>query len=342
MSNFKYLAVLVLAISILLVSCGSTETLPTESEDPIHLKVHVSNFLSVTPIYIAQEEGYFAEQNLDVEFIKFDSSSEVVPLLASGQVDISASGLSTGLINTIVRDQNVRVVAERGSYDPDGCTYSAILVSNDLLESGEISDPSDLAGKPVRSTSTGPTAFLLDTVLKDYGLSLEDVGIINMPQPSVGVELSRGSLYAASVAEPYVTSIVEEGNAQIWFRAEDVLPEAIYGVLVYGASILENNREAGNRFMVAYLKGVRQYNQGKTERNLELFHEFTQLDFDVIESSCLPSINPDGQINFELGLNRFQQWALEKGHIDAALSREEFFDDSFIEYANHYLEENSP
>lgn len=342
MSNFKYLAVLVLAISILLVSCGSTETLSTESEEPIHLKVHISNYLSVTPIYIAHEEGYFAEQNLEIEFVTLENSEQVVPLLASGQVDVSAAALTTGIINAIVRDQNIRVVAERGSFDPDGCTYSAILIPNDALESGRISDPSDLAGQPVRSTATGPTAFFFDAVLRPYGLSIDDTNLVNLPAPNVGVELSSGSIAAAAMVEPFVSSIVENGEAQIWYRAEEVIPEAVYGVLIYGNSILQNNREAGNRFMVAYLKGVRQYNEGKTEQNLQFFHDFTQLDFDVIESSCLPSINPDGRINFELGLDRFQQWALEKGHIDAALTREEFFDDSFVEYANQALGENAP
>ena len=62
----------------------------------------------------------------------------------------------------------------------------------------------------------------------------------------------------------------------------------------------------------------------------------------MLEAMCLPSINITGDIDFEVGLNLFQQWALDKGHIDAALTEDQFFDNSFIEHANQYLEKNTP
>lgn len=332
----------VLIVGLFLTSCGSEQSETPNAEEPVYLKVHISSFISVTPIFIAEQEGYFAEQNLEIEFVKYDAAGDVVALLASGQVDVSAAGLSSGLINAIARDQKIRVVADRGNFDPNGCTYSALLVSKMLLESGEITDPSDLAGKPIRSTTTGPTAFLLDNILTQYGLTLEDTETINIPQQNVGDSLSDGSIYAASVAEPYVTSIEQSGDGVIWYRGEEVVPHAVYGVLVYGSKMLEEERDAGNRFMVAYLKGVRQYNEGKTERNMELFQEFTQLDYEVLNEMCLPSISQDGRIDFETGFNAFQQWSLEKGHIDALLTQEDYFDASFVDYANQYLEENAP
>jgi sulfonate transport system substrate-binding protein len=116
----------------------------------------------------------------------------------------------------------------------------------------------------------------------------------------------------------------------------------VTGVVVFGPTILEDNRDLGNRFMVAYLKGVRQYNQGKTERNLEIISAFTELDSETLDAICLPTFTDDGRINFELGYATFQDWALARGDLDGALTKEELIDESFVDYANQVLDGNTP
>jgi NitT/TauT family transport system substrate-binding protein len=70
--------------------------------------------------------------------------------------------------------------------------------------------------------------------------------------------------------EPWLTRIIRAGHGVLWKRVQDVIPDFDYAFVRYGPSILEKDPEAGRRFMVAYLKGVHQYNQGKTVRNLEI------------------------------------------------------------------------
>jgi NitT/TauT family transport system substrate-binding protein len=88
--------------------------------------------------------------------------------------------------------------------------------------------------------------------------------------------------------------------------------------------------------MVAYLKAVRQYNQGKTERNLEIMEEFTKLDQELLKMSCWMPMRSDGYINVESVLD-FQAWAVEKGYLDRPVTEEQFWDPSFVEYANQVL-----
>ena len=57
------------------------------------LKMVVLPRLSWAPFYIAQAEGFFAEQGLEVEFIQMERSADAVPLVAQGEVDV-ISGLS--------------------------------------------------------------------------------------------------------------------------------------------------------------------------------------------------------------------------------------------------------
>ena len=89
--------------------------------------------------------------------------------------------------------------------------------------------------------------------------------------------------------------------------------------------------------MVAYLKAVRQYNQGKTERNLAILAEQTGLDQEFLKQACWPAIRDNGEINVQSVLD-FQAWAVEKRYLDNSVTENQFWDPSFVEYANQMLE----
>lgn len=89
--------------------------------------------------------------------------------------------------------------------------------------------------------------------------------------------------------------------------------------------------------MVAYLKAVRQYNRGKIERNIEILAKHTGLDRELLKKCCWPAFHDKGQINIE-SIVDFQSWALKKGFLDKGVSPDQFWDPSFIEYANKVLD----
>jgi hypothetical protein len=81
---------------------------------------------------------------------------------------------------------------------------------------------------------------------------------------------------------------------------------------------------------------VRQYNEGKTERNLEIMAEFSGLDEEFLKAACWFYIYDDGHVNVQSILD-FQHWAVGKGYLDSVVPEEQFYDPSFIEYANQVL-----
>jgi len=96
---------------------------------------------------------------------------------------------------------------------------------------------------------------------------------------------------------------------------------------------LEDNPDAGVRFMTAYLKGVRQFNEGKTDRNVEIIANFTKLAPEDIKASCWTSFRPDGSID-EATAIAFQKWAVEKDYANGPLELDQFWTSKFIDAAS--------
>ncbi|MFQ6090666.1 MAG: ABC transporter substrate-binding protein, partial [Candidatus Bipolaricaulia bacterium] len=60
------------------------------------------------PLYVAQEEGLFAEEGLEVEILVPGNPSDPAKLVAAGRV---ALGITTGLNLIIARDQGLPLTA---------------------------------------------------------------------------------------------------------------------------------------------------------------------------------------------------------------------------------------
>src|SRR5579864_9744730 len=59
-----------------------------------HIKVGVGPLASVASMFIAQEKGYFAAENLDAELISFDAAQTIVTGIAGGDLDFGVTAVN--------------------------------------------------------------------------------------------------------------------------------------------------------------------------------------------------------------------------------------------------------
>jgi NitT/TauT family transport system substrate-binding protein len=309
---------------------------PTDTLEPVKLKVLVLPYLAYAPFFIAQEEGFYAEQGLEVEIVRMDKAGEFTPALAQGQLDVAADLINVGSLNAIAQGSKIRYVADKGYFDPNGCTYSGWVVRKELLESGVLDDLKNLAGMKIAASTATTIEYFFDTMVKDVGLSSKDVEFINLPPTDRLEALKTGAIDIANVAEPWIVRIKNAGVGDVWRPVEKEFPNFAFSVMMYGPNLLEKNPEAGKRFMVAYLKAVQKYNEGKTDRNVEIISKYTELDPQEIIQSCWQPIKSDGMVNIQSVLD-FQDWAMAKGYQLSAVTEEQIWDPSFAEYAMEQL-----
>jgi NitT/TauT family transport system substrate-binding protein len=318
---------------------------PLSAQDDLTLvRVGALPFISFAPLFIADEEGYFAEQGIAVEYFRSESGGQQVAPLLRGELDVYGGSLNAGLLNVMGREPgSILLVADKGYLpdDPDACETTGLVARPGLLENGTLSDPDIIRGLrfDANSTTLAFTTWALDVTLGTYGLTLEDVQIDDIDSVLLADSLLNGAIDASYAVEPLITRLADAGAGELWIGANDVMPGTSYGFIGYGRRML-NDPDLGERFMIAYLRGARQYNEGKTERNLDILEAVTGQSRALLEASCFTQIRSDGAINLE-SIIAFQEWAVSYGFIDRVITDPDaLLDTRFIDAANAALEES--
>lgn len=312
--------------------------LPYEQEKRDTIRVVVVKYLSYAPLFIAYEEGFFEAEGLDVEFLSVTGVSTAIPSLVQGDIDVLPAAIMPAYFNIVSRGGLMKVVAGKGYNSTEGCAYSGLMGRRSLVESGKLSAASDLVGRRVSTDRTSPSYFRTDRFLQSGGLTLDDLEVIDIPVAARLDAFASGTLDMSTASEPWLTRLLRDGHSVLLARSSDFLPDFQFGYLLFGKSLLEERREAGEKFILAYLKAVRYMNsEGKTDRQIEILSKYTGLDKDLLKDACWPSIRNDGRAQAASILS-FQQWALNQGLISEITDMDILYDARFIESANQMLD----
>lgn len=212
------------------------------------------------PIIIAQEKGYFADQDLKVEVIAPADPSDPPKLVAAGQADLAISyqpqlhlqiheGLPLQRVGTLVAT-------------PLSCLLT--------LADGPIKTPADLDGKKVGFSVGGVEEAVLGTILRHHGLDLEDIELINVNW-SLSPSLMSGQVDAVIGAfRNFELNQMEiEGVAgRCFFVEEEGMPP--YDELIYVANTEVMDKDMISRFLAATEKAT-QYIINHPEDSWEVF-----------------------------------------------------------------------
>ncbi|MFN2459721.1 MAG: ABC transporter substrate-binding protein [Candidatus Velthaea sp.] len=306
------------------------------------VSVGTSNSSSDVPFFIADKLGYFKEQNLTVKLQPFDSAAKMVAPLGAGQLDVAAGAPSAGLYNAVLQNIDLKIVADKGS-TPKGYGYLPLLVRADLVKSGKFKSFKDLKGLKVAEPAQGTTtSSTLNEALKRGDLAYNSVEHIYLGFPQHVPAFENGSIDASLTTEPSATLAVRSGAA-VRFASDDTFyPNQQLAVLLYGGNFIQKRRDIGVKFMIAYIKAARYYNdalsggklRGKNAASvLDILTEYTPVkDRKIYEESVPNGNDPDGHVNIgslKNDLAFFKEQKLVTGNIMV----EQVHDGSFVDTA---------
>lgn len=318
-------------LSVMLLALPLQGCSPVVQGEPDVVKVSVLPYVSYGGLIIAQEEGFFSDENLAVEFIRLDDASQAMPMLIQGEIDVSGAGLQISLLNAVA-DGKVKIVADRGYLAGDGCAYMALLAPQSWVDEYNASPVEALSAARVSIDVLNFEGFLFEQVLSESGLTLDDIVPTDISPPSLVDAVTNNAVDIISIGEPWLTRLMDTGLLTEWKLHQEIVRDMQFGLIVFGPNLLVDRPDVGARFIKAYLKGVQQYNAGKTERNVEILAGYTGLDVELLQRACWPPMQDDGIIVTDT-IDAYQEWVLSKGLIEEILPVESYWDPSFVEEA---------
>ncbi|WP_171123870.1 MULTISPECIES: ABC transporter substrate-binding protein [unclassified Ruegeria] len=262
------------------------------------------------PIIVAQENGYFADEGLEVEIVPPADPSAPPRLVAAGQAELAVSyqpqlhlqiheGLPLKRVGTLVAT-------------PLNCLL--------VLEDGPIKSLADLKGKKVGFSVAGVEEAILTAMLNAHGVALDDIELINV-NFSLSPSLMTGQVDAVIGAfrNFELNQMDIEGVAgRCFYIEEEGVPP--YDELIYVANPDKMDTDMIARFLAATEKAT-QYIVNNPEKSWEIFAATSPELQDELNARAwvdtLPrfALRPAG---FDAGrYARFEEFLKDSGMIDS-------------------------
>jgi NitT/TauT family transport system substrate-binding protein len=313
---------------------------PTAPPAPMNVRLGSVGSVTDAGFFIALDRGYFREQGLEVELIPFDSAARMVAPLSAGQIEAGGGSHSAGLFNAVTRGIDLRLVADKGSALP-GYGFQAYLWRRDLADSGQLRTPADLRGMRIgisaRGTSGEPG---INVLLQPYGLTIDDVEVVELAFPEHGAAFAGRTLDASINLEPFITRILDQGLGTLYQRLDEVIPGEQIAEVIYSGQFAKDQSDAARRFMVAYLRAVRDYNDAFTRGDAAkrqqaiatLVQHTTVKEAALYDRMAMPGLHPEGRVNLDRVAAHQDYW-VATGAQQARANLSEVIDQRFADAA---------
>lgn len=294
------------------------------------VRLGIISALFDAPSLIALERGYFREEGLDIELKSFSTGPDAYQAQATGAIDVVASSVNVALFNAKLRGIELSVVAGAGVNTP-GRSFTSLVLRKELIASGRFKGPADLKGMKIATGVTSAPHWLTAELARKAGLQMNDVEYVGLGLSNIVAAMTNGAIDGASVAEPFGTLLLERAGGVRVASADQVFPNSPAGYLVYGPAITKRNPEAGNRYMVAYLKAVRDYGQafGPAQKDKDaILAILRKYNIDIRPNTPIMSISEDGMPSME-SVQAFLDWQVRLGTIRNLPDPKSILDDRF-------------
>jgi len=300
---------------------------PTPLPAPVHVRI-ASQFAS-TDIghYLAVERGYYKEGGLDVELVNFAAASEMIPSLATDQVEVGGVGPNPATWNAVARGVPLKLVMDKGSVRP-GYGYTTLVIRKEVYDSGRGRGITDLRGLRIAFTPPGlatTNAMPMAVGMERAGASIDDLVIEPIPFPDQVAALANGSVDGAMIVEPFLNRVVSQGTAVRVMGLDEMYPDFPIAQVGFGPGFYAS--PAAKAFVRGYIRALRDYNNAVAGRTTpadraevdEIMSRYTRIDAATVHDMVPVGLNPNGRFNVD-GVRHAYRWFRERGFIPEPVS----------------------
>lgn len=205
----KYILVSLIIIAILVAGFAVFSLTTPPSGPMLPLTIGVQTGVQGAPLYIADKEGFFSQNGLNVTLRDYTSGLDTENAMLNGVVDLSTPSEFVIANSALNNTRNISGIAVFDKY-----THMVIIGRKDH----GISNISDLRGKRIGVTMNTASEFYLGRFLELNGMNIRDVDIVNVDVYQSIDDIENGSIDAVINSPPFTDEILDNlgSNAVVW------------------------------------------------------------------------------------------------------------------------------
>jgi len=311
-ANIFGIGVMIVSILTFNMGCSDTSKDKMAGEKVTDIKIGVLPLVSALPIFVADGEGYFEKEGLNVELVTFNSALEQNAALQAGEID----GYFSDPVNTIVMiNGGVDVSIINTPYKANSKNRMfAILVS----PQSKIDNIEGLKGVKVAISNATIIEYLQDKMLEHYGFTEDEIASQEIKQIPIRMQLLlSGTIEAALLPEPLV-SLAEYNGARV--IVDDTVLDLPETVVAISNVLLERDPTLKDRYLNALESAVSKINSDSANLGDVLLAKIN-IPKEIKSSYKIPEF-PVKAFPSEVEINQIQEWLIKKAIIKEKLLQE--------------------
>jgi NitT/TauT family transport system substrate-binding protein len=270
---------LIFALIICLsVSCSGATPAPATTP----LKIEWTLWQGDYTLLVANQMGFFKQHGVNVEPVRYDSSTQAIPDLAGAKLDGGILTMSDTLLGSSLANIKAVMVSDNGT------EYS-------IVASPDIQSVNDLRGKRIGLNLHTSSEIFVYYMLQSQHLTQDDVTYVEMSPNQVSQNIP-GQVDAGLVWEPYTTQALAQGKKIVY--QSDYFSILIPRLIVFREAVIEQRPNDIRAFVLAWDEAV-QYRISHPKESLALISKATGLptsDLALTSNKILQTINSNVQL----------------------------------------------
>jgi len=314
-------------VTCLMIAIGAIDRFvgPLWAADEIKLGV-LSTAGDHWPRWVAWEQGFFKQQNLEVREFQTDSIAKAVQALSANSTDLLFPANTQGVIVAMSKGAGVKVVA--------GDFTKALYY---LITGPKYKKIEDLKGATMGVINlTSGSTVLLQKILAAHGLKYPgDYDLLTVGgTPARYAAVKKGAVAAAMVTIPTSYQAKEDG-LNVAADISKYLPDYQFTVIAGNEKWMVSHKDQTERFLMAMIKAMRFLNDPKnreasiqamikhfkvSKKYAELAYKEVVQELRPIDNNAAPSIK---------GMETVIKLEVENKGLDKSYPPQHFIDDSY-------------
>lgn len=260
-------------------------SLAQQKSAPATVRVVTPPLTNYTPLLVARDKGWFAEENLSVSWSSVTQTAVSIEAVYGGSAEFGGGGVLEPMIargNGL--DLMLAVPTARIRSGPPDNSGIAVRVNSDIQRAA------DLAGKKI---SVG----LINSInhihmiewLKKAGVDAKTVQFIEIPFPQMADALFQNRLDAVWNVEPFLTFMLKSGNARILsYPYQENVPRMDITGYMAKESWVKANPDVARRFRRAIDRATTYLINASKEERDDFVAKYSGARPDVVAAMNLP------------------------------------------------------